>query len=275
MIAQFPHSMHRAVTGRALTYIIPTTLPPHSIPFTEHTIPLLSSNKHSFGITLHFDSSKWFLYSCLIFSACFVSIPVTYHHSEVPGMILMDSTTPSPTPALQVNRKTLSLPRLSLDIEGVEFSCLFYLPQKAEFLFLLQLSTCVKEPSVAVSFALETVHSWILQFSVLYRQVCVENWTDNQLYSVKFTDLAYLDTTLNHVQADLFRDRIAPLMLFFKSKPMFVRLKKQILSAYKVGISGALNRSAMMCCVKTPGLCFPKMKRIPWEWNGLLICSGT
>ena len=86
----------------------------------------------------------------------------------------MDSATPSPTPAIQTTRKTQPLPRLSLDIEGVEFSCLFYLPQKAEFLFLLQLSSSLKEPSLAVSAALETVHAWIIQFSSLYRQVGVE-----------------------------------------------------------------------------------------------------
>ena len=148
----------------------------------------------------------------------------------------MDSATPSPTPAIQTTRKTQPLPRLSLDIEGVEFSCLFYLPQKAEFLFLLQLSSSLKEPSLAVSAALETVHAWIIQFSSLYRQVGVEKSIQIQLYSWKYTDLAYLDTTLNHVQSDLFRDRVAPLMVFFKSKSMFHRLKKLIMNTYKVGV---------------------------------------
>ena len=48
--------------------------------------------------------------------------------------------------------------------------------------------------------------------------------------------MAYLDTTLNHVQSDLFQDRVAPLMVFFKSKSMFLRLKKLITNTYKVGV---------------------------------------
>ena len=174
MITQLPRTLHRAVTRYGLTHVISISLPSHSIPFTENTVPLLLSNRQLLGITVFTDSTKYYSWPCLSDSSCFASIPVVYHHSDIPGMILMDSATPSPTQAIQTTRKTQPLPRLSLDIEGVEFSCLFYLPQKAEFLFLLQLSSSLKEPSLAVSAALETVHAWIIQFSSLYRQVGVE-----------------------------------------------------------------------------------------------------
>lgn len=236
MITQLPKSLHKAVTRYAGTHVLSIPLPSHSIPFTENTIPLLISNKHLFGLTVFTDATKSLSFSLFIPSSWFASIPVIYHHTDIPGMILMDSATPSPTPVQQTTRKTQSLPRLSLDIDGIEFSCLFYLPQKSEFLFLLQLSSSVKEPRKALSMVLETVHAWIIQFSSLYRQVCVETLIEFQLYSWKYTDLAYLDTTLNHIPDDMFRDRVAPLMVFFKSKSMFMRLKKLIMNTYKVGM---------------------------------------
>ena len=61
------------------------------------------------------------------------------------------------------------MPRLFIENEGVEFAHLLFLPQTAEFVFCLQLESSVETPAKVVETTVETVHSWVLRFSQLYR----------------------------------------------------------------------------------------------------------
>ena len=60
MITQLPRTLHRAVTRYGLTHVISISLPSHSIPFTENTVPLLLSNRQLLGITVFTDSTKYY-----------------------------------------------------------------------------------------------------------------------------------------------------------------------------------------------------------------------
>ena len=64
-----------------------------------------------------------------------------------------------------------TLQRLSIDIDGIDYATLLFFPQRSEFLFILQLQTCVKDPVACNGVALATVKEWIVDFSTFYRKV--------------------------------------------------------------------------------------------------------
>ena len=64
------------------------------------------------------------------------------------------------------------LQRLSIDMEGIDYATLLFFPQRSEFLFILQLQTCVKDPVACNGVAIASVKEWIVEFSSFYRNVC-------------------------------------------------------------------------------------------------------
>lgn len=51
---------------------------------------------------------------------------------------------------------------------------------------------------------------------------------------MRYTCFDSIDISQNHVNPDLFRNKVAPFTVFFKTRTMFNRLKEQILRSYTV-----------------------------------------
>ena len=49
-----------------------------------------------------------------------------------------------------------------------------------------------------------------------------------------YDDMLYMDTAANRVNPEIFRNIISPMMLFFRSRESFVKLRKKIEEKYKV-----------------------------------------
>ena len=146
----------------------------------------------SIHLSIHSSIHPSIIHLCRNFFATF---PVDYPRFDItPGMVLSDL---SPPPSLPLspsssNQQLLQsrrmsdigmLQRLSIDMEGIDFATLLFFPQRSQFLFILQLQTCVKDPAVCNGVAVASVKEWIVEFSNFYRKVCLINEHDDGNYN--------------------------------------------------------------------------------------------
>lgn len=50
----------------------------------------------------------------------------------------------------------------------------------------------------------------------------------------RYSDIPYVDISQNHIDTQLFADKVQPLLLLFKNQRMFTRLKTQMNSQFKI-----------------------------------------
>lgn len=145
------------------------------MPRVQQIQTILLEKAYELGLVIHGDVSKSSLVVVLILRVSFATVLLTYPQSEKsnypPGMILNDyGGSPSPVEEENVGSKKC-MSTLRLNVEGIEFCYLFFLPSSFRFVLMVQFQPSVPNPSILFNQIDDSVKMWIELFSQLFKEV--------------------------------------------------------------------------------------------------------
>lgn len=145
------------------------------MPHIQQIQTILLERAYELGLVIHGDVSKYFFIIVLMCRISFATVLLTYPQSEKSnfpaGMMLNDyGGSPSPVEEDSIGSKKC-MSTLRLNVEGIEFCYLFFLPSSFRFVLMVQFQPSVPNPSILFNQVDDSVKIWVELFSQLFKEV--------------------------------------------------------------------------------------------------------